>query len=163
MAPAQVTNRPEECPKPAVSRVEPRDCPVPPPKALRFCRAAQRPQSPSCHPLRGHTVPLFVPGTGQQSLTAGPVDLDGLGAEEGVGAVLADAVLPAEGHLVSDGERLPAARERWGGVSCSSPSTQGAPPSLGSARAPPKGSRLPLTCRCCRQSTWGGRSCPGRR
>lgn len=45
MAPAQVTNRPGECPKPAVSRVEPRDCPVPPPKALRFCRAAQRPKA----------------------------------------------------------------------------------------------------------------------
>lgn len=40
------------------------------------------------------------------------MDLDGFGADKRMGAVLADAVLPAERHLVPNGERLPAAEEK---------------------------------------------------
>lgn len=41
----------------------------------------------------------------EAGLTARPVDLDGLvGLDEGVRALLAHAVLPAERHSVSDGE-----------------------------------------------------------
>lgn len=44
------------------------------------------------------------PGGG---LTAWSADLDGLTAGHGLGACLTHAFLPAEGHLVSNGERLP--------------------------------------------------------
>lgn len=89
--------------------------------------------------LHSHPKACPVPSPGSLSLppsqesrqlTAGPVDLDGLGADEGVGAVLAHAVLPAERHLVADGERLPAARDTWGWVrfsSCMQGSCPGAP------------------------------------
>lgn len=42
------------------------------------------------------------------ALTAWSTDLDGLTAGHGLGACLTHAFLPAEGHLVSNGERLPA-------------------------------------------------------
>lgn len=46
---------------------------------------------------------LFAP-----SAVAWSTDLDGLTAGHGLGACLTHAFLPAEGHLVSNGERLPA-------------------------------------------------------
>ena len=45
-------------------------------------------------------------------LTAWPADLDGLTAGHGLGACLTQAFLPAEGHLVSNGERLPVRRKK---------------------------------------------------
>lgn len=46
-------------------------------------------------------------------LTAGSVDLDRLiGADEGVGALLTNTLLPTERHSVSDGKRLPVAQEK---------------------------------------------------
>lgn len=41
-------------------------------------------------------------------LTAWSTDLDGLAAGHGLGAGLAHTLFTAEGHLVSNGERLPA-------------------------------------------------------
>ena len=44
-------------------------------------------------------------------LTAGSMDLDRfIGADEGVGALLTDTLLPTESHSVSNGERLPVAK-----------------------------------------------------
>lgn len=42
------------------------------------------------------------------SAVAWSTDLDGLTARHGLGACLTQTFLPAEGHLVSNGERLPA-------------------------------------------------------
>lgn len=47
-------------------------------------------------------------GTQWGRLTAWSSDLDGLTAGHGLGARLTHTFLPAEGHLVSNGERLPA-------------------------------------------------------
>ena len=54
---------------------------------------------------------IHARGTGRcpgGGLTARSADLDGPTAGHGLGACLTHAFLPAEGHLVSNGERLPA-------------------------------------------------------
>lgn len=51
-------------------------------------------------------------GTRQGGLTARSTDLDGLTAGHGLGARLTQAFLSTEGHLVSNGERLPVRRKK---------------------------------------------------
>lgn len=51
-------------------------------------------------------------GTRRGGLTARSTDLDGLTAGHGLGARLTQAFLSTEGHLVSNGERLPVRRKK---------------------------------------------------